>query len=61
MVFLNGMDTTGKKEKRTSKENVGRRITSSHGKKEFGTRSVEKQRGMEFGFRKTTAVMKPDR
>ena len=56
------MDTTGKKEKRTSKTNVDRSSTSSHGNKEFGTRSVEKQRGMEFGLRKTaTAVMKPDR
>ena len=58
----NGMDTTGKREKRTSKKNMDRRSTSSHGNKEFGTRSMEKQRGMEFGFRKTaTAVMKPDR
>ena len=56
------MDTIGKKKKRTSKKNMDRRSTSSHGNKEFGTRSMEKQRGMEFGFRKTaTAVMKPDR
>ena len=35
---------------------------SSHCKKELRTRSMEKERGMEFGFRKTaTAVMKPDR
>jgi len=56
-----GMDTTGEKEKRTSKENVKGRSTSSHDNKKFRTRSVEKQRGMVFGFRKTaTAVIKPD-
>jgi len=55
------MDTTGEKEKRTSKKNVDGRSTSSHDNKKFGTRSVEKQRGMAFGFRKTaTAVVKPD-
>ena len=47
--------------KYSSKKNVNRRSTSSHGNKEFGTRSMEKQRGMEFGLWKTTAVMKPDR
>ena len=58
----NGMDTTGKREKRTSKKNMDRRSTNSRGNKEFGTRSMEKQRGMEFGLWKTeTAVMKPDR
>jgi len=56
------MDTTGEKEKRTSKENVNRRSTRSHDNKKFGTKSMEKQRGMGFGFRKTaTAVIKPDR
>ena len=41
---------------------LSRGSTSNHGNKELGTRSMEKQRGMEFGFRKTaTAVMKPDR
>jgi hypothetical protein len=56
-----GMDTTGEKGKRLSKKNVGRRSTSSHDNKKFRTRSVEKQRGMAFGFRKTaTAVVKPD-
>jgi hypothetical protein len=55
------MDTTGEKEKRMSKENVDRRSTSSHDKK-FGTRSLEKQRGMVFGFWKmATAVIKPER
>ena len=50
----------GKTEKRTSKKNVDR-STSSHGNKEFGTRSMEKQRGMEFGLWKmATAVMKQD-
>jgi hypothetical protein len=56
------MDTTGEKEKRTSKKNVDGRSTSSHDNKKFRARSVEKQRGMAFGFRKTaTAVVKPDR
>ena len=55
------MGTTGKKKKRTSKKNVDRRSTSSHGNKEFETTSLEKQRRMEFGFQKTvTAVMKTD-
>ena len=55
-------DTDRKKKKRKSKKNVDRGSTSSHGNKELGTRSMEEQRGMEFGFRKTaTAVMKPDR
>jgi len=57
-----GMDTIGEKEKRTSKKNVDRRSTSSHDNKKFGTRSMEKQRGMAFGFRKrVTAVIKTDR
>ena len=57
-----GLDTTGEKEKRTSKENVDGRSTSSHDNKIFRTRSVEKQRGLAFGFRKTaTAVKTPDR
>ena len=56
------MDTTGEKEKRTYKKNVDRRSTSSQNDKKFRTRSVEKQRGMAFGFRKTaTAVVTPDR
>ena len=55
------MDTTGEKEKRTSKKNVDGRSTSSHNKK-FRIRSVEKQGGMAFGFRKTvTEVIKLDR
>jgi hypothetical protein len=55
-----GMDTTGEKEKRTSKKNVDGRSTSSHDNKKFRTRSMEKQRGMAFGFRKrATAVKKP--
>jgi hypothetical protein len=58
----NGMDTRGEKKKRTSKESVDGRITSSHDSKKFKTRSMEKQGGMAFGFRKTeTAVIKPDR
>ena len=56
------MDTDRKKKKRTPKKNVDRGSTSSHGNKELETTSMEKQRGLEFGFQKTvTAVMKPDR
>ena len=50
------------RKKRTPKKNVDRRSTSSHGSKELGTRSMEKDRGMEFGLWKmATAVMKPER
>jgi hypothetical protein len=38
------MDTTGEKQERTSKKNMDGRSTSSHDNKEFGTRSVEKER-----------------
>ena len=56
-----GMGTTGEKKKRTSKKNVDGRSTSSHDNKKVRNRSMEKQRGMAFGFRKTaTAVIKPD-
>jgi len=56
------MDTSGEKEKRTSKKKVERRSTSSHNNKKFGTRSMEKQRGMVFGFWKTAiALIKTDR
>ena len=53
-----GLDTTGEKEKRTSKKNMDRRSTSSHDKKKFRTRSMAKQRGMAFGFRKTATAVK---
>jgi hypothetical protein len=57
-----GMDTAGEKEKRTSKKNMDGMSKSSHDNKKFRTRSMEKQRGMAFGFRKTaTAVIKLDR
>jgi hypothetical protein len=57
-----GMDTRGEKKKRTSKKNVDGMSTSSHASKKFRTRSMEKQGGMAFGFRKTaTAVIKPNR
>jgi hypothetical protein len=52
------MDTTGEKEKRTSEKNTDGRSTSSHDNKEFRTRSMEKQGGMAFGFRKTATVVK---
>ena len=55
------MGTTREKKKRTSKKNVDGRSTSSHDKKKFRTKSMEKQRGMASGFRKTaTAVIKPN-
>jgi hypothetical protein len=34
------------------------RSTSSHDIKNFRTRSMEKQRRMKFGFRKTAAAVK---
>jgi len=57
-----GVDTRGKKKKRTSKKNVGGRCTSSHEIKAFRNRSMAKQKQMVFGFRKTaTAVTRPER
>jgi hypothetical protein len=51
-----------KKEKRTSKKNMDGRCMSSHENKTFRSRSVVKQKGMVFGFRKTaTAVTRPER
>jgi hypothetical protein len=47
-----GIDTTGEKEKRTSKKSVDGRSTSSHDSKKFRTRSMQKQRGMAFWFPK---------
>jgi len=40
------------------RKSVDGRSTSSHDNKKFRTRSVEKQRGMAFGFRKTATVVK---
>ena len=55
------MGTTGEKKQRTFKKNVDGRSTSSHDNKKYGNKSMEKQRAMAFGFRKTaTAVIKPD-
>jgi hypothetical protein len=45
------MNTTGEKDKRTSKKNVDGRSAISHDNKKFSTRSMEKKRGMAFGFR----------
>jgi hypothetical protein len=57
-----GVDTGGEKKKRTSKINVDGRCMSSHENKIFRSRSVVKQKGMVFGFRKTaTAVTRPER
>jgi len=57
-----GLDTNGEKKKRTSKKNVDGRSTSSHDNKKFRIRSMEKQNGMAFGFRKTeTGVKKQDK
>ena len=52
------MDTTGEKEKMTPRENVDIRSTNSHDKKKFRARSMEKQRGMAFGFWKTATAVK---
>jgi hypothetical protein len=55
------VDTRGKKKKRTAKKNVDGRCTSSYENKTFGSRSVVKQKGMVFEFRKTaTAVVGPE-
>jgi len=55
-----GLDTVGWKEKRTPKKNVDGKSTSKHNNKKFRKRSMEKQKGMAFGFRKlATAVKKP--
>jgi len=53
-----GTDTTGEKEKWTSKKNVDGRSTNSHDNNKFITRSMEKQRGMACGFRKTETAVK---
>jgi hypothetical protein len=56
-----GMNTRGETKKRTSKKNMDGRSTIIHDSKKFRTRSMEKQRGMAFGFQKTaTAVIEPD-
>ena len=52
------MDTTGENEKMTSEKNLDGRSTSSHDNKKLRTRSMGKQRGMAFGFRKTATVTK---
>jgi hypothetical protein len=45
-----------------TKKNVGGRCTRSHENKTFRSRSVVKQKGMRFGFRKmATAVTRPER
>jgi hypothetical protein len=57
-----GVDTEGEKKKRTSKKNVDGRCMSSHENKIFRNRSVVKQKGMVFGFRKmANAVTRPER
>jgi hypothetical protein len=57
-----GVDTRGKKKKRTPKKNMDGRCTGSHENKTFRNRSVVKRKGMVFGFRKTaTAVTRPER
>jgi hypothetical protein len=56
------VDTRGEKKRGTSKKNVDGRCTSSHENKTFRNRSVVKQKGMVFGFRKTaTTVTRPER
>jgi hypothetical protein len=57
-----GVDTRGKKENRTSKKYLDERCMSSHDMKTFISRSVVKQKGIAFGFRKmATAVTRPER
>jgi hypothetical protein len=53
-----GMDTTRENEKRTSKKSMDGRSISSHDNKEFRNRSMEKQRGMAFDFRKMATAVK---
>jgi len=48
----------GENEKRTPKENVDGRSTSSHDNKKLKTRSMEKQRGMAVGLGKTATAVK---
>jgi Tfp pilus assembly pilus retraction ATPase PilT len=51
-----------RKKKRTSKKNVDGKCTSSSENKTFRSRSVVKQKGMVFGFRKmATAVTRPEK
>ena len=45
------------KEKRMPKKNVDGRSTSSHDNNKFRTRSMEKWRGMAFGFQKTVTAV----
>jgi hypothetical protein len=52
------MNTTEEKEKRTPKKNVDGRSTSRHDNKKFRSRSMEKQRGVAFGFRKTATAVR---
>jgi hypothetical protein len=54
-----GMDTLERRKRDV--QNVDGRSTSSHDNMKFGTRSMEKQRGLAFGLRKiVTAVIKPN-
>jgi len=48
----------GREGKLDVKINVDGRSTSCHDNKKFRTRSIEKQRGMAFGFRKTATAVK---
>jgi hypothetical protein len=52
-----GMGTTREKKKGTSKKNVDGRSTSSPDNKKFRTKSMEKQGGMAFDFRKTAVAV----
>jgi hypothetical protein len=55
-----GMDTTGEMEKKTPKENVDGRTSSSHDNKKFRSRTMEKQRGVASVSRKTATAVKND-
>jgi len=53
-----GLNTAGEKEKRMPKKNVDGRSTSSHDNKKFRIRTMEKQRGIAFGFQKMATAVK---
>jgi len=46
-----------RRKKRTSKKNVDGRSTSNHENKKLRNRSMEKEKGVAFGFRKTASAV----
>ena len=55
------MDIGGETEKGTSEKNVDGKSTNRHDHKKPRTKSMEKRRGMAFGFRKTATAVKRSR